>query len=70
MSKEGKSKGTRGATKMTGLTKSSHRNRLPIQFDGVGNPIGPNRVQFVSYVGMLLFKLLYLFLNMLFNYSI
>ena len=53
MSKEGKGKGTRGATKMNGLTKSSHQNRLPIQFDGVGNPIGPNRAQFVSYVGML-----------------
>ena len=53
MGKEGKSKSTRGATKMIGLTKSSHRNRLNIQFDGVGNPIGPNRAQFVSYVGML-----------------
>ena len=53
MSKEGKSKGTRGATKMTGLTNSSHRNHLNIQFDRVGNPIGPNRAQFVSYVGML-----------------
>ena len=53
MGKEGKNKGTRGATEMTGLTKSSHRNRLNIQFDGVENPIGPNRAQFVSYVGML-----------------
>ncbi len=53
MGGEAKNKGTRGATKMTGLTKSSHRNRLSIQFDEIGNPIGPNRAQFVSYVGML-----------------
>ena len=53
MGGEGKNKGTRGVTKMTGLTKSSHQNRLSIQFDGVGNPIGPNRAQFVSYLGML-----------------
>ena len=53
MGGEGKNKGTRGATEMTGLTKSSHRNRLNIPCDGVGNPIGPNRAQFVSYVAML-----------------
>ena len=53
MGKEEKSKGTRDAIKMTGLTKSSHQYRLNIQFHGVGNPIRPNRAQFVSYVGML-----------------
>ena len=70
MGGEGKNKGTRSAIKMTGLTKSSHRNRLHIQFDDVGNPIGPNRVQFMSYVGMLRFKLLFVFLNILLNYNI
>ena len=53
MGKDRKNKGTQGATKMTGLTKSTHQNHLNIPFDGVGNPIGPNRAQFVSYVGML-----------------
>ena len=70
MGGEGKNKGTPGATKMIGLTKSSHRNHLDIEFDDVGNPIGPNRVQFVSYVCMLWFTLLFVFLNILLNYNI
>ena len=48
-------------TKMTGLTKSSHRNRLDIQFDEVGNPIGPNRGQFVSYLGMMIQTIMCIF---------
>ena len=53
MGGEGK-KSTRGATKMTTLTRLSHRNRLPIQFEELGNSIGPNKVPFTSYVGMLI----------------
>ena len=53
MGGEGK-KGTRSATKMTGLTKSSLRNHLDIQFNEVGNPIGPNKIQFVSYIGIMI----------------
>ena len=70
MGREGKNKGTQDATKMTRSTKSSHRNRLDIQFNDVGNPIGPNRVQFMSYIGMLWFKLLFVFLNILLNHNI
>ena len=52
MGGEGKN-GTRGTTKMTGLTKVSHRNHLEIQFNERGNAIGANRVQFASYLGMI-----------------
>ena len=52
MGGEGK-KGTRDATKMTGLTKVSHQNCLAIEFNECGSVIGPNRAQFVSYVGMI-----------------
>ena len=53
--------GTRGATKMIGLTKSSNRNLLDIQFNEVGNPIGPNIVEFVSYVCMMIQTIMCIF---------
>ena len=60
MGREGK-KGIWGATKMTGLTKSTHWNHLEIQFDEVGNPIGPNRAQFVTYLGMMIQTIMCIF---------
>ena len=54
-------KSTRGAIKMNGLSKSSHRNCLDIQFDEVGNPIGLNRAQFVSYLGMMIQTIMCIF---------
>ena len=53
MGGEGK-KGTQDVTKMTGLTKSIHQNHFDIQFNKLGNLIGPNRIQFVSYVGTMI----------------
>ena len=60
MDGEGK-KGTRGATKMIGLTKVSHRNHLEIQFNECGNAIVPNRVQFVSYVRLMIQIIMFIF---------
>ena len=60
MGGEGK-KGTLGETKMTGLIKFSHRNHLDIQFNKVGNPIEPNRAQFVSYVGIMIQTIMCIF---------
>ena len=42
MATKGK-KGTCGETKMTSLTRLSHQNCFPIEFDERGNAIGPNK---------------------------
>ena len=47
-------KGTRGATKMTELTKLAHKNCLNVQFDNLGNSIGRNRIKFNSYLSLIL----------------
>ena len=47
-------KGTRGATKMTELTKLAHQNRLNVQFNNLGNSFGRNRIKFNSYIGMII----------------
>ena len=58
MGGEGKN-GTREVAKMIRATKISHRNRLAIDFNEHRSAIRPNRVQFVSYVSMLIQTIMY-----------
>ena len=51
-------KGTRGATKMTELTKLAHQNRLNVQFDNLGNSIGRNRIKFNRYIDMIIIQII------------